>query len=66
MATKITDTQLTERTGYNFTDGAPRTQYDDDKIYKLVNGCLFSRPLACNTWDVVAEIIWTDDYKFSA
>jgi len=62
MSKKLTDTELTELTGYDFSENANRRQYHNGKEYHIVNGSLFVGKNGC--WDVVSEIIWTDDYKF--
>jgi len=61
---KKTDTELTELTGYNFTDGSPRGQNARGSRLRLVNGSLF-QDKGNNDWNVVAEVIWTDDYIFA-
>ena len=58
----MTDTQLTKKTGFDFTQGAKRRQYINGKRYHIVNGSLFVDN-GNNVWKVIAEIIWTDDYK---
>ena len=61
---KKTDAELTGLTGYNFTDGSPRVQYARGSRLRLVNGSLFEDK-GNNVWNVVAEVIWTDDYVFA-
>ena len=61
---KKTDIQLTLETGYDFSEGSSRRQYINGKRYHIVNGSLFVDN-GNNVWDVIAEIIWTDDYIYN-